>query len=97
MWRYGHFPHFSWMGSSFPGTIISMLIWIMIVLALVYLTTKVFRALTSEQIGKNRDKTDSIDILKVRYARGEIDQEEYFRMKEVLENYSSSASATNKS
>jgi putative membrane protein len=85
------------MGSSFPGIIISMLIWVLIILALVYLAIKLFRALTSEQIGKNTDRSDSIDILKKRYARGEIDQQEYFRMKEILEDYSSSAPATNKS
>jgi len=97
MWRYGHFPHFSWMGSFSPGGIVSMLIWVLIILALVYLAIKLFRALTSEEIKQNRDKSDSIDILKVRYARGEISQEEYFRMREILEHYSSSASATNKS
>lgn len=84
MWRYGHFPHFSWMGSFFPGGIISMLIWALIILALVYLAIKLFRALTSEQTKQNRDRLDSLGILKMRYARGEIGHEDYLTMKETL-------------
>jgi putative membrane protein len=84
MWRYGHFPNFSWMGRFFPGGIISMLIWALIILALVYLAIKLFRALTSEQTEQNRDRFDSLEILKMRYARGEIGQEDYLTMKETL-------------
>ena len=84
MWRYGHFPHFSWMGNFFPGGILSMFIWILIILALVYLAIKLFRALNSEQTKQNRDNFDSFEILKMRYARGEISQEDYLTMKETL-------------
>jgi putative membrane protein len=84
MWRYGHFPHFYWMGSFLPGSIFSMLIWVLIILALVYLAVKLFRALTSEQIKQNRDNFDSFEILKMRYARGEISHEDYLTMKETL-------------
>ena len=84
MWRYGHFPHYSWMGSIFPGGIVSMLIWALIILAFVYLAIKLFRALTSEQIRQNRDTFDSFEILKSRYARGEISHEDYLAMKETL-------------
>jgi putative membrane protein len=84
MWRYGHFPHYSWMGSFFPGGIVSMLIWVLIILALVYLGIKLFRALSSEKIKQNRDNLDSFEILKMRYARGEISHEDYLTMKETL-------------
>lgn len=84
MWRYGHFPHYSWMGGFFPGGIVSMLIWVLIFLALVYLGIKLFRALTSEQTKQNRDTSDSFEILKMRYARGEISHEDYLTMKETL-------------
>ena len=84
MWRSGHFPHYFWMGSFFPGTIVSMLIWVLIVLALVYLAVKLFRALNSEQTKQNRDRFDSFEILKMRYARGEISHEDYLTMKETL-------------
>jgi len=61
-----------------------MLIWALIILALVYLAIKLFRALTSEQIKQNRDNFDSFEILKMRYARGEISHEDYLTMKETL-------------
>jgi uncharacterized membrane protein len=84
MWRHGHFPPFSWIGNFFPGGIISTLIWVLIFLALVYLAIKLFRALTSEQIKQDRDRFDSLEILKMRYARGEIGHEDYLTMKETL-------------
>jgi len=84
MWRYGHFPHYSWMGSFFSGGIVSMLIWVLIILALVYLAVKLFRALNTEQRKQNRDNFDSFEILKMRYARGEISHEDYLTMKETL-------------
>jgi uncharacterized membrane protein len=84
MWRYGHFPHYSWMGSFFSGTIVSMLIWVLIILALVYLGIKLFRALSSEKIKQNRDNLDSFEILKMRYARGEISHADYLTMKDTL-------------
>ena len=61
-----------------------MLIWVLIFLVLVYLGIKLFRALTSEQTKQNRDNFDSFEILKMRYARGEISHEDYLTMKETL-------------
>lgn len=84
MWRYGHFPHYSWMGSFFPGGIVSMLIWVLIILAFVYFAIRLFRVLTSQQTKQNRDDFDSFEILKMRYARGEISHEDYLTMKETL-------------
>ena len=84
MWRYGHFSHYSWMGSFFPGGIVSMLIWGLIIVALVYLAIRLFRGLTSEQTRQNRDNLDSFEILKMRYAKGEISHEDYLTMKETL-------------
>jgi len=72
------------MGGFFPGGIVSMLIWVLIFLVLVYLGIKLFRALTSEQTKQNRDNFDSFEILKMRYARGEISHEDYLTMKETL-------------
>ena len=84
MWRYGHFPQYSWMGSFFSGGIVSVLIWVVIILALVYLAIKLFRGLNLEQPKQNRDSFDSFEILKMRYARGEISREDYLTMKETL-------------
>jgi len=73
------------MGSFFSGGIVSMLIWVLIILALVYLGMKLFRALNLEQTKQNRDNFDSFEILKMRYARGELSHDEYVRMKKTLE------------
>jgi uncharacterized membrane protein len=72
------------MGSFFPGGIVSMLIWVLIILAFVYLAIRLFRPLTSQQTKQNRDDFDSFEILKMRYARGEISHEDYLTMKETL-------------
>ena len=61
-----------------------MLIWVLIILALFYLAMKLFRALNLEQTKQNRDNLDSFEILKMRYARGEISHEDYLTMKETL-------------
>jgi uncharacterized membrane protein len=72
------------MGSFFPGGIVSMLIWVLIILAFVYFAIRLFRVLTSQQTKQNRDDFDSFEILKMRYARGEISHEDYLTMKETL-------------
>ena len=61
-----------------------MLIWVLIILALVYLGMKLFRVFNLEQTKQNRDNLDSFEILKMRYARGEISHEDYLTMKETL-------------
>jgi len=38
----------------------------------------------SNKTGQLRDKNDSLEILKIRYAKGEIHQDEYVKMKSVL-------------
>jgi len=61
-----------------------MLIWVLIILALFYLAMKLFRALNLDRTKQNRDNLDSFEILKMRYARGEISHEDYLTMKETL-------------
>ena len=61
-----------------------MLIWVLLILALFYLAMKLFRAFNLEQTKQNRDNLDSFEILKMRYARGEISHEDYLAMKETL-------------
>ena len=61
-----------------------MVIGVLIILALLYLGIKLFRVLNLEQTTQNRDRLDSFEILKMRYARGEISHEDYLTMKETL-------------
>jgi len=59
-----------------------MWIGILIIIGLVlYFTTDIFKNNTS-----SNHKTDAVNILKERFAKGEIDEEEYERKKQMLEN-----------
>ncbi len=67
-------------GAFFPGPfgwIVTLLFWGLII----YLLIKLFGALFS---GKKGNPSSNLDTLKERYARGEIDEDEYRRMKTEL-------------
>jgi putative membrane protein len=66
------------------GGFLSLLIWIVIILALVLVVVKIFKSLNGDSVSRS-DRNDSLDILKVRFAKGEITQEEYVKMKKILE------------
>ena len=81
-----YFPFFSGMGGGFfPGGIWSLLIWALVLAGLVYLGIRLFRLADTQKSSHSRDRRDSIEIAKTRYARGEINEEEYHRMLEVLQ------------
>ncbi len=83
MWRCGGC---GWMGGplffhGWPG----MLVGILIVGLTIFL---VARFLTSRRGGiaaPRRDRSDSVEILKARLAKGEIDPQEYARMRRLLD------------
>jgi putative membrane protein len=78
---FGHYSSwFSGPGIFFHGPlgfIINLLFWGLII----FLVIKLFRTLFS---GETRSLTTHLDILKERYARGEISEDEYHRMKTEL-------------
>ena len=84
MWGCNYFPYFSWAGRIFPGGIFSILLWGLIILLLVLLAMKLFGSIRSGRYGQDRDRYDSLAILKTRYARGEINNEEFTKMKNIL-------------
>lgn len=87
MWGCDWMPGFtgmSWMGGFFPGGILSLLFFGLIVLGLIFLAVKVVRAIRFSNTDRLRDTIDSLEILKMRFAKGEINQEEYNKMKGVL-------------
>jgi putative membrane protein len=79
-----YLPFSSWMGGGFAGGIFSLLFWGLIILLLVLLAIKLFGSIKSNQTGSFCDKNDSLVILQMRYARGEITQDQYVKMKDVL-------------
>jgi len=73
--------------NGFGGGWMMIIWWILIIVAVVYL----FRWLAPTTAGwpgrKDKNNSDSaLDILKERYARGEIDKEEYERKKRDLQD-----------
>ena len=79
-----YLPFSSWMGGGFAGGIFSLLFWGLIITVLVFVAIKLFGSIRSNKTGPFRDKNDSLDILQMRYAKGEINQDEYVKMKSVL-------------
>ncbi len=83
MMHSGFGQYSSWLcgpGGFFPGPlgwIITLLFWGLVIL----LVVKLFQALFSRE---NKVTTSPLSTLKERYARGEINEDEYLRMKAEL-------------
>lgn len=77
-------PFTSWMGGFFPGGMLHLLFGALIVLGLVYLIFRLLKPLKSNERSKTRDRIDSFEILRARFAKGELSEEQYAKMKDVL-------------
>ncbi len=82
MWQcfgsgFGHGGGF--MGGGFVG----LLFMLLVVVLVIFLFVKLVQGLNSTK-SRMTDKDDSMEILKNRYARGEISDEEFQRMKRML-------------
>jgi putative membrane protein len=62
------------------------LILLALVAALIYFLVRLSGPSRRDSSRWIRDRIDSIELLNVRFARGEIDQEEYIRMRHALED-----------
>ncbi|MBW2321664.1 MAG: SHOCT domain-containing protein [Deltaproteobacteria bacterium] len=71
MWGCDYIPFLGgsrWTGGFFPGGILYMMVWGLVVLLFVYAAVRI----------------DSLAILKARFAKGEISHEEFNKMKQIL-------------
>ncbi|WP_051182922.1 SHOCT domain-containing protein [Desulfocurvibacter africanus] len=69
----------------FPGGgLFGLLIQLLLMVGLVWLVLRAFGVFKERSV-LNRDRDHSLLLLKERFARGEISDEEYWRMREVLE------------
>jgi putative membrane protein len=87
MWGCDYIPFLggsSWAGGFFPGGILYLLVWGLVVLLFIYAVVRIFKAIISDKSVLNRDRIDSLAILKVRFAKGEISSEEFNKMKQIL-------------
>lgn len=83
-WGLGFCPLFDGWTGGWPGMLMSILFWVLVCLAILHLIRRLFFSAKT-----NRAPVDveirPLDILKARYARGEITVEEFQRMiKELL-------------
>jgi len=68
----------------FGGGFINLIIWVVIIGAVIFLLFNIFKLdRITESFGGKTDET-SFEILKRRYASGELSKEEYERMKNEL-------------
>ena len=83
MWGCRYLSSFSTMG----GTLALALAAGLGAAALILLLVRRSRG-TSSGKSVHRDRADSLEILRIRYARGEVGEGEYLRMKEMLKQSS---------
>lgn len=70
------------LGYFFSNGLFSLLFWIVLGAIAIILITKLFKKIPEHYSGD--DRKDSMEILKIRYAKGEIGTEEFLRMKQIL-------------
>lgn len=59
--------------------------WVLIILALIILIALISKSRRSSTAGNSSGRESPVDILKKRYARGELTKEEFERMKQDLQ------------
>jgi putative membrane protein len=85
MWGCDYIPFSGgWWGGFFPGSLLSLLVWGLFLLLIVSLAVRIIRPQANNAHGSSKDRIDSQTILKARFAKGEISQEEFIKMKQIL-------------
>lgn len=74
-----HWGDYGWGWGMGFGWVFMMVLWVLVILGIIYVI-KVIAGGT----GKEKGEETPVDILKKRYAKGEIGKEEYDRMKNDL-------------
>ena len=78
MWGFGNSP-MGW-GFGLFGLIFMLLFWVLIIAGIVVL----IKWLASQSHGTHKNEKTSLDILKERYAKGELSKEEFEAKKKYL-------------
>lgn len=85
MWGCDYLPFFGeWRNGFFPGGVFAMLTCLLVVVLLIYGASRVFSSLSRHPDISSRDRSDSLEILKARFAHGEVSPAEYVKLKEIL-------------
>ncbi|MHB8808442.1 MAG: SHOCT domain-containing protein [Desulfobulbaceae bacterium] len=70
-WFFGHGPF-------------GLLLLVLLTIVVVSLLIRLGRSIFARDASTNKDSRDSLEILRARFARGEISAEEYQRMRDIL-------------
>lgn len=70
----------NWFGFGILGAVISLIFWILVIIAIVFLIKYLLYRGHREE-----SEEDALEVLKKRYAKGEISNEEYDKMKKELD------------
>lgn len=73
-----------WWDVVFPWGLLSLLVKGVVILLIAYLVIRFFKSQEHGLRGSSQDRIDSLAILKARFARGEIPQEEFIKMKQMI-------------
>lgn len=73
----------NWGPPLFHHGVVGILINIMMLVTIIYIVVLIFRSFLSKDM-PNKDTSDSLEIVKRKFALGEITEEEYRRMKDIL-------------
>jgi uncharacterized membrane protein len=84
MWGCNFYSDIPFVRSLLPYGFFSLLLWVALIIALVFVLTRIFRQFRNPREGNIRDSKDSLEFLKIRYAKGEIGHEDYIKMKQIL-------------
>ncbi len=84
MWGCNYLPFSGrWGPGFFPGGFLHLIIWGLIIFLLAYLVIRIVKR-QDKASELPKDRIDSLAILKARFAKGEITQEEFIKMKKIL-------------
>lgn len=76
--------YISWSNAFLPGGLFPFLLWVLLIMLLMVLATKLIGSQRQDKTRPGKDREDSLDILKVRYANGEISHDEFLKIQNVL-------------
>jgi putative membrane protein len=84
MWDCNYLPFVGGWGVFHPGNFVSLLIWGFVIALIVYSIIKLFKLRVPKFSGPAQDGIDSLAILKARLAKGELSEDEFNRLKQMI-------------
>ena len=84
MWGCNYYGNIPFIGFLFSRGIFSLIFWSLIIFAIIFFKKTVSKKNEHPKGSITTDRNDSLEILKMRYAKGEINNEEFNKMKQVL-------------